>query len=77
MEYTRKRCNGVGRGPVRTSLIPKLVEWPVLLVQIDTLTPDDELYEERAAIREYDGGLSRTDAEMLARHDLAARQGTT
>ena len=43
----------------------------------NTTPADDELYEERAAIREYDGGLSRTDAEMLARHDLAARQGTT
>ena len=71
MEYIRKRCNGVGRGPVRTSLIPRLVEWPVLPAQIDTLTPDDELFEERAAIREFDGGLSRADAEMLARHDLA------
>lgn len=71
MEYIRKRCNGVGRGPVRTSLIPKLVKWPVLPVQIDTPTADDELFQERAAIRQYDAKLSRTDAEMLARHDLA------
>lgn len=35
-------------------------------------TDDDELYEERASIREYDGGLSRADAETLARHDLAS-----
>jgi len=33
------------------------------------LIPDIEAFEERAAIAEYDGGLSRTAAE-----DLAARQ---
>lgn len=31
---------------------------------------DDELVEERAAIRQFDGGLSRADAEILARHDV-------
>ena len=49
-------------------------EWPVGPVQgatqIDT-TADDERFEERAAIRQSDGGLSREDAEILARHDLA------
>ncbi len=29
----------------------------------------DELFEERAAIREFDGGLPRADAERLAAHD--------
>ena len=29
----------------------------------------DEFYEERAAIREFDGKLSRIDAELLAAHD--------
>lgn len=29
----------------------------------------DELFEERAAIRQYDGGLSRADAELLAARD--------
>ena len=29
-----------------------------------------ELYEERAAIMEYDGGLSREEAERLARVDV-------
>ena len=33
------------------------------------LIPDIEAFEERAAIAQYDGGLSRTEAE-----DLAARQ---
>jgi hypothetical protein len=28
--------------------------------------PDVEIFEERAAIAEYDGGLSRADAEQLA-----------
>ena len=70
-----KARNGVGRGPTRTSLIPKLVEWPVVPVQgatqIDSPT-DDELFEERVAIRQFDAKLSREDAEILARHDLAA-----
>ena len=30
---------------------------------------DDEFLEERAAIREFDGQLSRIDAERLAAHD--------
>ena len=34
-------------------------------------TADDELYEERAAIRQYDAKLSRADAEILARLDMA------
>lgn len=29
-----------------------------------------ELFEERAGIREYDGGLSREEAERLAREDV-------
>ena len=37
----------------------------------------DELFEERAAIREYDGGLSREDAEILARHDVASELSPT
>ena len=75
MAYMCKRPNGVGCGPMRPSLIPRLVEWPVLPVQgatqIDSPT-DDKLFEERAAIREFDAKLSREDAEVLARHDLAA-----
>ena len=35
---------------------------------------DDELFEERAAIREFDGKLSRDDAEYLAARDVAANQ---
>jgi len=31
---------------------------------------DQELFEERAAIREYDGGLSREMAETLAKQDV-------
>ena len=29
----------------------------------------DELFDERAAVREFDGGLSRADAELLAARD--------
>lgn len=35
-------------------------------------TAERELYEERAAIREYDGGLPRHEAEMRAFEDLLA-----
>ena len=35
----------------------------------NTTPADDELYEERAAIHEFDGGLSREAAEILARAD--------
>lgn len=34
-----------------------------------TFPSEDQFFEERAAIREYDGGLSREDAEILADHD--------
>jgi hypothetical protein len=35
-----------------------------------------ELFEERAAIREYWSGMSRADAEVGARADLKRRKGT-
>lgn len=41
----------------------------------DTTKPYDpaaEYFAERAAVREYEGGLSRERAEFLARLDLAA-----
>jgi hypothetical protein len=34
------------------------------------MTDDQEAYEERAAIIEYDGGLSRAEAERMAYHNL-------
>lgn len=63
-----KAHNGVGRGPTRPSLVPRIVTWPTE----DDAPATDELFEERAAIREYDGKMCRADAEILARHDLAA-----
>jgi hypothetical protein len=37
------------------------------------VTPEQrEHYEERAAIREYDAGFSREEAERLAREDVQA-----
>lgn len=36
-----------------------------------------EAYEERAAIMEYDGGLSRQEAEIEALNDLTKGQDTT
>lgn len=38
--------------------------------QISTATIDREAFEERAAIREYDGGFNRKEAERLAIADL-------
>lgn len=32
-----------------------------------------DFFEERAAIREYDGGLTRVRAEILALHEVRAR----
>ena len=34
-----------------------------------------EFFEERAAIREFDGGLCREDAEILAREDVRRAAG--
>ena len=34
--------------------------------RVNRVPPDVEIFEERAAIAEYEGGLSRTDAEQLA-----------
>ncbi len=37
------------------------------------LIPDIDAFEERAAIAEYDGGLSRKDAEVLAANQQSFR----
>ena len=38
------------------------------------MTPEQrEYFEERAAIREFDGGIPRAEAERLAMQDLAVR----
>ena len=39
------------------------------------MTPDDQLenWNERAAIREYDGGYTREEAERLATEDMEGR----
>ena len=44
-------------------------EWAPVC-QISTATIDREAFEERAAIREYDGGFNRKEAERLAHDDL-------
>lgn len=42
-----------------------------------TLTPAErELYEERAAIREYDGGMARAEAERAALADVRRMRDT-
>ena len=44
-------------------------EWAPVC-QISTATIDREAFEERAAIREFDGGFDRQEAERLAIADL-------
>ena len=44
-------------------------EWAPVC-QISTATIDREAFEERAAIREFDGGFNRQEAERLAIADL-------
>ena len=74
----RRVRNGVVRGLSRTSLIPKLVDWPTTAADPTPALADpgndDSLFQERAAIREFDGGLSRADAEYLAARDCARGQ---
>ena len=58
--------------PFMLALVPHWFPEPALLVtRFDPDAPDhqDELFEERAAIREFDGGLSREDSETLAAED--------
>lgn len=44
---------------------------PDIATWVTTLNEDArEFFEERAAIREYDGGMSRKDAEAEARDDV-------
>jgi len=40
----------------------------------DFTEAERELYEERAAIREYDGGMPRHEAEMRAYEDVLAHR---
>lgn len=39
------------------------------------MTNEREFFEERAAIREYDGGSGRDEAEAMALGDVALRYG--
>lgn len=73
------RLNGVARVPLRAAPTPQLIEWPSVAPQTCGRTepsgwPNDpvarEMFEERAAILEFDGGLSRDDAEIFARREL-------
>lgn len=44
-------------------------------MRIDELTDHEkEIYEERAAIREYDGNMPRKDAERMALKDIERRK---
>ena len=73
------RLNGVTRVPSRATLTPQLIEWQSVAPQTRGRTepsgwPDApaarEMFEERAAILEFDAGLSKDDAEKFARREL-------
>lgn len=61
MTHMSKSANGVARVSSRVFPSPQLVEWP---------KPANYEFEERAAILEFDGELSRDDAEIFARREL-------
>jgi hypothetical protein len=44
---------------------------------VSDIEADREAFEERAAIMEFDGGLTRAEAERLARLDVSARYRRT
>lgn len=58
-----------GKAALIESLKANMLPWPAFAdpaVANDPTAPDREAWPERAAIAEYDGGLSRQDAEALA-----------
>ena len=65
MTFTSMGTNGVARVPSSVALLPKLVEWP---------KPTSYEFEERAAILEFDWGLSRAEAEQFARREMSERK---
>src|SRR5262245_1699111 len=72
-----KRANAVARRLLESKAIvlAALVSpQPTSPISRDHLPPDwREAYEERAAIMQYDGGLTRKDADSLALADTLAR----
>lgn len=49
-----------------------------LAALVARLSPEERVdFEERAGVREYDGGFTRAEAERLAWEDLEKRRGAT
>jgi hypothetical protein len=75
-EKESNSCNGEDRGPPRTT-------WPPAWLRPGVPGAEElpeawrEFFEERAAIREFDGGLPRAEAEAAALADVLGlwRQG--
>jgi hypothetical protein len=60
--------------PLPADLVARIREAKLALLAILAEAPDwRDLYEERAAIREYDGGYSRPEAERLAWGEIQNR----
>jgi hypothetical protein len=58
------------------SFVPFVAPVPTPLRQISAAVIDHEAFEERPAIREFDGGYTRREAERLARADLKMEEIT-
>ena len=54
----------------KAPFVPFVAPESAPLRQISTATIDREAFEERAAIREFDAGFDRKEAERLAHNDL-------
>ena len=48
----------------------------MMTIPIPSFEFDPEFFEERAAIREFDGGMSRLDARIAALEDVVAWQAS-
>lgn len=57
----------------KAPFVPFVARVRAPLRQISAAVIDREAFEERAAIREFDGGYSRQEAERLARSDLTMK----
>ena len=70
----------IGIDPVATPTVPAVTAASALSVTVTTPDPETvedmvELWAERAAIMEYDGGFSRDEAEVRAWDDIKGRYG--
>lgn len=66
-----------GRRSTLTQMLPTLTAYRDELAEALRLEAQAEAFEERAAIMEYDGGMTREDAESAARRLQSITTGGT